>query len=227
MAGEVSVQDVIARLRRIDNELPPGDGAAVFNRMYLTVTEEVAAGLEGSSVFRDPVFMEQLDVTFASLWLEAYDARAGAVPRAWAPLFERRHDRSVLPIQFALAGMNAHIGYDLAVAVVRTCLHLDVSPERAGVRDDFEAVNDLLAACESRVRRSFLTEAGRAADAHVGPVVHLVSSWKIDKARDVAWVNVEAMWALRSLGSLADRYRAALARTVGMASRCLLTPTLP
>jgi hypothetical protein len=35
------------------------------------------------------------------------------------------------------------------------------------------------------------------------------------------------MWALRSLGSLADRYRAALARTVGMASRCLLTPTLP
>ncbi len=221
------MQDVIARMRRIDNELPQGDGAAVFNRMYLTVTEEVAAGLEGATVFRDPVFMEQLDVMFASLWLEAYDASADAVPRAWAPLFERRHDRSVLPIQFALAGMNSHIGHDLAVAVIRTCLHLDASPGQAGVRDDFEAVNDLLAACESRVRRSFLTEAGRAADARLGPVVHLVSSWKIDKARDVAWVNVEAMWALRGLGSLADRYRAALARTVGMASRCLLTPTLP
>src|SRR5687768_3743305 len=132
MAGEVSVKDVIARLRRIDHELPPGDGPAVFNRMYLTVTEEVAAGLEGGSVFRDPVFMEQLDVTFASLWLEAYDARADAVPRAWAPLFERRHDRSVLPIQFALAGMNSHIGYDLSVAVIRTCHHLDASPEQAG-----------------------------------------------------------------------------------------------
>ena len=222
----MSVQEVIARLRRIDRELPPGDGAAVFNRMYLTVTEEVAAGLEGASVFRDPVFMEQLDVTFASLWLDAYDARADAVPRAWAALFERRHDRSVLPIQFALAGMNSHIGHDLAVAVIRTCLRLDASPERPGVRDDFEAVNDLLAACESRVRRSFLSEAGRAADAHVGPVVHLVSSWKIDKARDVAWVNVEALWALRRVGSLAERYREALARTVGMASRCLLTPTL-
>ena len=74
MADGSSVQDVIARLRRIDDELPPGDGAAVFNRMYLTVTETVAAGLEATPVFVDPVFMEHLDVTFASLWIKAYDA---------------------------------------------------------------------------------------------------------------------------------------------------------
>ena len=58
-------------------------------------------------------------------------------------------------------------------------------------------------------------------------MVHLISSWSIDKARDVAWVNVEALWALHSLGPLADRYEAALAGTVGMASRYLLTPTMP
>jgi hypothetical protein len=220
-----SVQDLITHLRRIDDELPPGDGAAVFNRMYLTVTESVAAGLEADSIFHDPVFMEQLDVTFASLWIEAYDADMNDVPRAWAALFERRHDRTVLPIQFALAGMNSHIGHDLAVAVIQTCRQLDTSPEQAGVHDDYEAVNRLLAACESKVRRSFLTEAGQEVDAHVGPVVHLVNSWNIDKARDVAWVNVEVMWAIRHVGSLANRYRAALARTVGMASRCLLTPT--
>lgn len=227
MAAGSSVQDVIARLRRIDDELPRDDGAAVFNRMYLTVTESVAAGLKGDTVFVDPVFMEHLDVTFASLWLEAYDAGGQDVPRAWAALFERRHDRAVLPIQFALAGMNSHIGHDLAVAVIRTCRHLDTSPERAGVRDDYEAVNHLLAASETRIRRSFLTKAGQAVDTRLDPVVHIVNSWKIDKARDVAWVNVEAMWALRQVGSLATRYRAALARTVGMASRCLLTPTQP
>lgn len=227
MTAESSVQDVISRLRRIDDELPPGDGVAVFNRMYLTVTETVAAGLDDGTVFVDPVFMERLDVTFASLWLEAYDAGIHDVPRAWAALFERRHDRAVLPIQFALAGMNSHIGHDLAVAVIKTCRQLDTSPDQAGVRDDYEAVNQLLAASESKVRRSFLTAAGQEVDAHLGPVVHIVNSWKIDKARDVAWVNVEAMWAVRHAGSLADRYRAALARTVGMASRCLLTPTLP
>jgi hypothetical protein len=220
------VQDVIRRLRRIDAELPPDDGAAVFNHMYLTVTDAVAAGLEGGTVFVDPVFMEQLDVTFASLWIEAYDAGINDVPRAWAPLFERRHDRAVLPIQFALAGMNSHIGHDLAVAVIQTCRELDTSPGHTAVREDYEAVNQLLAACESKVRRSFLTAAGQEVDAHLGPVVHIVNAWKIDKARDVAWVNVEAMWAIRHVGSLANRYRAALARTVGMTSRCLLTPTL-
>ena len=166
------MQGVIARLRRIDDELPPSDGAAVFNRMYLTVTEAVAAGLDGDTVFVDPAFMEQLDVTFASLWIEAYDADAHYVPRAWAALFERRHDRAVLPIQFALAGMNSHIEHDLAVAVVQTCRQRDTSPERAGVHHDYEAVNQLLAACESKVRRSFLSAAGQDVDAHLGPVVH-------------------------------------------------------
>jgi hypothetical protein len=223
----VSVHDVIARLRRIDDELPPGDGAAVFNRMYLTVTESVAAGLEGATVFQNPAFMEQFDVTFASFWIEAYEAGSHDVPKAWAALFERRHDHRVLPIQFALAGMNSHIGHDLAVAVIQTCEARDTSPEQPEVHHDYEAVNRLLAACESKVRRSFLTDAGQQVDADVGPVVHIVDSWNIDKARDVAWVNVEAMWAIRHSGSLADRYRAALASTVGMASRCLLTPTLP
>jgi hypothetical protein len=222
-----TAQDVIARLQHIRDELPAEDGAAVFNRMYLTVTEGVAAGLVGAQIFRNPVFIEHLDVTFASLWLEAYDAPEDAVPKAWAPLFESRHDPSLLQVQFALAGMNSHIGHDLPVAVVRTCLELDASPEDTGVRQDYEAVNDLLAASESKVRRSFLTGAGRAADRTVGPVVHLVSSWNIDKARQVAWVNAEALWAMRHTSSLADRYRAALARTVGMTSRCLLTPTAP
>jgi hypothetical protein len=215
---------VIARLRHIRDELPAEDGAAVFNDMYLTVTESVAAGLAGAQAFRNPVFIEHLDVTFASLWLGAYDAPDDAVPKAWAPLFDSRHDARLLPVQFALAGMNSHIGHDLPVAVVRTCLELDASPEDTGVREDYEAINDLLAASESSIRRSFLTDAGRAADRKVGPVVHLVSSWNIDKAREVAWVNAEALWSMRQFGSLADRYRAALARTVGMSSRCLLTP---
>lgn len=220
------MQDVIRHLRRIDDELPPDDGAAVFNRMYLTVTETVAAGLAGRTVFADPAFMEHLDVTFASLWIEAYDADGHDVPKAWAAHFERRRDRAVLPVQFALAGMNSHIGHDLAVAVVETCRARGTSPSRPGIRDDYEAVNQLLAASESQVRRSFLTAAGQELDDHVGPVVHLVNSWKIDKARDVAWVNVEAMWAIRRSGRLAARYRAALARTVGMGSRLLLTPQL-
>lgn len=220
-----TVEDVLARIRDIDRTLPRRDGAAVFNRMYLGVTEDLAAALARPGTFQDPVFMARLGSRFAELWLDAYDAsETPAVPRAWAPLFERRHDRAVLPIQFALAGMNSHIAHDLPVAVVRTCLDLDTLPAAPGVRADYDAVNALLAAREARVRRSFLSAAGRALDRRIGPVLHLVGSWKIEKARDGAWVTAETLWALRRSRGLAERYRQALAGSVGLVSRTLLTP---
>lgn len=223
-----TVDDVLTKLRAIDSELPSRDGAAVFNRVYLTVTERVAAALAQADVFRDDEFMAELDVVFASLWLEAYDAAAAGkrIPKAWAPLFEQRDDLALLPIQYALAGVNAHIEHDLPIAVISTCQQRDRSPLDADVRADYEAVNDLLAAAEAEIRRSFLDELGRTADDSLGPIAHLVSSWNIDKARDLAWVNVEVLWRIRDIGFLYDRVREALARSVGMGSRLLLTPRI-
>jgi hypothetical protein len=216
------VSDVVRRMRAIDAALDRDDGVAVFNRIYLQVTEEVLERLTGRSTFRDDAFMTELDVRFAHLWFAAHDA--DRVPSAWDPLFTARRDHRLLPIQYALAGMNAHIEHDLPVAVVSTCQARGTTPTTPGVREDYEQVNDLLAAVEAGIRRSFLSDVGRAADDHVGRVAHLVSSWNIDKARDVAWINVLALWQLRRLGSLADGYRSALAHTVGMGSRLLLAP---
>src|SRR6478735_3519789 len=118
----LTVDGVLDRLRAIDDALPAGDGAGVFNRMYLDVTERVAAALH-EGTFVDAEFMAEFDVRFANLWLTAYDAVAGGrkPPSAWKPLFEERTTPGVLPIQFALAGMNAHIEHDLPLAVVETC----------------------------------------------------------------------------------------------------------
>lgn len=217
-----TVEDVVARMRSIAGELPPGDGVGVFNEVYLRVTEMVMARLAQGGVFHDDALMADLDVRFANLFFDAYDAPGGRAPKAWAPLFAARGDRGVLPIQFALAGMNAHIEHDLALAVVRTCEARGCSPYDEGVHADYEAVNDLLASVEADIRRSFLDSIGRAVDDRVGPVAHLVSSWNIDKARDIAWVNVLTLWELRRVGFLFDRYLASLARTVGMGSRLLL-----
>ena len=225
MSEVSSVAEVLARLRAIDTELDSRDGVAVFNRVYLRVTELVLERLD-EGVFHDDAFMAELDIRFARLWFGAYDAEADSIPHAWAALFERRTDDRLLPIQFALAGMNAHIEHDLAVAVVATCESHGRSPSSPGVHDDYERVNGLLADIEAEIRRSFLTEVELAIDAHLGPVAHLVSSWNIDKARDIAWVTVNTLWELRPIGFLADAHRAGLARTVGMGSRFLLTPLL-
>jgi hypothetical protein len=216
-------------MREIDAEWSPGDGAAVFNRVYLAVTERIAEIVAGSAshpaIFRDSPAMVELDVRFANLWLTAYDAEAAGrrLPPAWRPLFEASRGER-LPIQYALAGMNSHIEHDLPIAVVATCRALGLEPE--DIHADYEAVNDLLAQVESSIRRSFLDDVGREVDDRVGPVVHLVSAWNIDKARDLSWITVETLWALRRLSFVRGRFLDSLSHTVGMTSRALLTPVV-
>jgi hypothetical protein len=223
-----SVDGVVARLREIDAGLPAEDGVAVFNRMYLTVTEQIAAVIadpaSDPTAFRDSETMAELDVLFAGHWLAAYDADAAgrAVMPAWRPLFESRH-AGRWPVQYAVAGMNAHIENDLPIAVVETCQSRGLEPE--DIHTDYETVNRILAQVESPIRRSFLDAIGQEVDNRVGPVVHLLSSWNIDKARDLAWVTAETIWALRGTHFLHDRFLEGLGHTVGMTSRTLLTPT--
>lgn len=233
-ATPTTVPEVIARMKAIERELPRTDGVAVFNRVYLTVTEKVLAILEGrgGAGFRDNAFLAELDIRFANLWLAAYDASRARkdLPKAWAPLFEGRSPKGRVPLQHALAGMNAHIEHDLPIALWKTCEARRKSPDDPAVKADYQAVNSVLAEVEAEIRRSFLTDLGRAVDDEVddrlGPVAHLVSSWNIEKARDVAWVNAETIWELRRVKFLLPGYLAGLAGTVGMGSRILLTPVL-
>ncbi len=226
MSLPTSVPDVVARLREIDAELPESDGAAIFNRVYLDVTEHISdllTELGATSPFRDAETLGDLDVRFAHLWLQAHDAERDGhpVPPPWRPLFEARAGGR-LPVQYALAGMNAHIEHDLPVAVVQTCEARGLDLDE--IRPDYDAVNDVLAAVESKIRRSFLSEVGRDVDDRLGTAVHLVSSWNIEKARDLSWVSAETLWALRSTRLLHGRFLAALGHTVGLGSRTLLAP---
>jgi hypothetical protein len=221
-----TIEGVIARLREIDAALPADDGVGVFNRMYLAVTERIAeiiARPPEDAVFHDPQVMADLDVRFANLWLAAYDADVARrnVPAAWRPLFEAR-ERGRLPVQYAVSGMNSHIEHDLPIAVIATCTAHRLEPE--ALHPDYEAINDVLAQVEGPIRRSFLDAVGREVDDQLGPVVHLISTWNIDKARDLSWVTVETVWALRRTSLLRDRFLDGLSATVGMTSRALLSP---
>lgn len=228
MSRPSNVPEVIARMRAIDAELEPSDGVAIFNRMYLRVTELIEQVITGGSAlplsFDDPATMADLDVRFAGLWLEAYDADVlgRSVPTPWRPLFEARAGRR-WPIQYALAGMNTHIEHDLPVAVVETCRARGLEPD--DLRADYEAVNAMLAQVEAPIRRSFLTEVGQGIDEHAGPVVHVISAWNIDKARDLSWITTQTIWSLRRVGFLQERFLDAVGDTVAMTSRTLLLPT--
>ena len=226
----VAIADVIERLRTIEASAPASDGVACFARLYRSVTEGVGADLTGQG-FADPRFLEALDVNFAGLFfaaLESYDRDPTSAPSAWVPLFAQRAGRGIAPLQFALAGMNAHINRDLPVALVTTCRELrlelrEESPEHA----DFERVNTLLAEVESKVKSAYLT----GWLARIDRIVHrlrriddIVAMWDVDRARDAAWTNAQALWAFGDGSVLASDYLLALDRMVGFASRGLLIP---
>jgi len=223
-----SIAEVVTRMEAIDAALPPTDGVSCFNKLYLEVTKNVLASA-GQATFADPRFLTMLDVVFANLYfgaLTAFEAGSPATPRAWKPLCQARANRTIAPIQFALAGMNAHINRDLPVALVTTFAAIGVPPRLSSPQhDDFERVNGLLAATEAQVKNLYLDELGRTLDVVFEDVDDVVAMWSVGAARDAAWTNGEVMWHLRDIGPLASGYLATLDRTVGFASRGLLIPT--
>jgi hypothetical protein len=213
-----TIADVIVRMRAIGDSLPPRDGVACFTRLYLAVTEAVA---EAETSFASPEFLMRLDVRFARLYFRALENP----PRAWAPLLEVRDGLGIAPIQFALAGMNAHINRDLPLALVETCDELGVELRRDGSEHgDFLAVNALLQETEARVKRDLLTGDLAIADEALGEVDDVIAIWNVERARDAAWTNAETLSALRASPDLADAFLLVLDRMVGFAGRGLLHP---
>jgi Family of unknown function (DUF5995) len=231
MLTATTVPEAIARMRLMEDSLPRSDGVADFVRLYREVTEGVWSAIDRGS-FSDPRFLERLDVVFANLFFSAFEAdqrERGSAPPAWRPLFEARVHRGIAPIQFALAGMNAHINRDLPLALVSVCDDLSIelrarSPEHA----DFLRVNALLSEVEQKVKERLLTGRLSLLDRILHRVHRLddvLVMWNVERARDAAWANGETLWALRGSPDLASEFLVALDRMVGFAGRGLLIPS--
>lgn len=219
-----TIPDVIARMQAIDAALPRKDGVAIFDRLYLQVTLAVDAA--GALIeFENEQFLRRLDVVFAGLYFEAEATLASGAPCpvAWRPLLQTRSQPRE-PIQFALAGMAAHINHDLPIALVTTCEELGLTPADDGaVHRDYQRVDALLASVEKQVAGWF--DSGLVADIEdVTPkkTDEAVAMWSIVAARDVAWEHAKLLWQLREQASLRDCYLDVLARTTELAAQAML-----
>jgi hypothetical protein len=217
-APVVSVAAAIARMEAIAAALPAADGLACFNRMYLDVTQQVNGRL-GQGFFADPAFMTQLDVAFANLYFAA--AGTAGIPAA-VPLAARRAVAGIEPVQFALAGMNAHINHDLPLAVVSTCTALGTAPDAGPHFADYQKVDQVLDAAEQSIRQSFESATELAADRHLAAVASLIATWTITSARDLAWNNCLLLWAVRDNPIARGLFLDTLATSTALASQMLL-----
>jgi len=220
------IEAVAARMEAIGAPLAEHDGVRRFNELYLAVTRAVAAQSAGNA-FADPAFISRLDVVFADLYFDALDdLAAGRRPsRAWAPLFEARAKRGIAPLQFAIAGMNAHINHDLVLALITTTREFGYGLDRGTPQHkDYASVDGLLQRVQDEIKQRFTTGVVRDIDRVGGTVDDILANWSIGRARDNAWTQAQILRAIGKNDFLRGQFLTALARNVGFAGRALLIP---
>jgi hypothetical protein len=136
-------------------------------------------------------------------------------------LFDRRWDK-LAPLRLALAGMNAHINRDLAVALDTTVNRLGGALYRNSPRcRDFLAINDILTAQMAAAKAELFSRVDRITDVMLGPVDDLVEAWSITAARDNAWSAGAALHQLGP-GEAKDAAMQAMDRTASLIGRLIL-----
>jgi hypothetical protein len=223
-APPATIAEVVGTMRAIDGLCIDGDGLKWFNGLYLQVTEAVQVRVAAQR-FADPAWLAELDVQFAGLYFDALRAAlaGGAAPGCWRALFDRRNQTAVARIQFALAGVNAHINHDLPVAIVAACRATGTIPNHAGLHyADYTATNATLDALVEAAKQTLHV---RLLGDALPPVSHLedtIAAFSVTAAREAAWDNAEMLWALRSFPLLVSRAVSTLDGLTTVAGKSLL-----
>jgi hypothetical protein len=222
-AAPVTIPDVIAVMEQIDGLLPGTDGLKWFNKLYLMVTQKID-GQPPAGGWKDAAWLTRLDVDFAGFY---FDAIAGWLQQSpdtassWDALFEARDRTDVDRIQFALAGLNAHINHDLALALLKTDAEMGLTPGlQSPEHDDFATVNGLLAQVLPNALKFLAVGIVGELAQDAGKVGQLLAIWNVAAARDLAWDFADH---LRGLSGVArDVALEAQDKLTGVTGRLLL-----
>jgi hypothetical protein len=179
-----------------------------------------------SGGWEDQPWLTRLDINFGGLYFEALANSyldQTKVPRAWMALFEVRDNQNIERVQFALAGINAHINHDLPLALMQTGKDMHVTPERdTREYSDFQNVNSLLSGVMPTTLNLLATGILGELAQDTGTIGRLLAMWSVETARDTAWTNAEMLWELQNLPTVTDNLMMVIDRLSGLAGRGLL-----
>ena len=225
-----SVPDVVRIFEAIQATCVDGDGLKWFNGLYLQVTNAVQARVNSGGGFLNPGWMAALDVRFARFYLDAIrnslsGGTQGTTPGCWQALFDQRNQAAIARIQFALAGMNAHINHDLPQAVMAVCQATSIPPQHASRQyNDFTALNSTL---DSLIETAKTELHVRLLGDALPPVTHLedtLAAWSTAAARESAWNNAELLWHLADVPPISSAFLGTLDGLTAQAGKTLLVP---
>jgi len=221
-----TVGDVLSGMHSMDARLADTDGLKWFHWLYLRVTENVADRI-GQGDLSSARWLSELDVQFANLYFHALRTYLeGERPAGcWRAFFARRSDAAIARVQFAMAGINAHINHDLPIALVATCQATGATPTHGNQQYlEYTAVNPILEGLIEEARRDLHV---RLLGDALPPVSHLentLGAWSVAASREAAWTNAEILWEIRGIKPLSARFLDTLDGLAALAGKTLLSP---
>lgn len=221
VSGEAASIDAVAQTLQAMDAILDGssDGLKWFNTLYLQVTLAVKEDPQATA------FIANLDFVFADLYFAALRGwlAGGNLPESWRVMFEQRSNPLLARIQFALAGVNAHINRDLAVAVVKTCAQAGSKPRHDSVQyQAYTALNTTLDSLIEQAKKELLVTLPGGGLPSVDKVEQAVASWSVAAARESAWVNAEILAAIAGDTLLSQRFMNTVDGTAALAGKALL-----
>ena len=165
------------------------DRRAVFLSVYASMTDAVADHIDRGH-FDDPEWVGAYLVTFANLYREAvYDYETGrydALADSWHIAFDAAERGDSLVVQDAALGVNAHINYDLAVALER----VGIDPNRKQKYADHKRVTDVIRAIVDDAQETLTARDApglETLDDSLGRIDEWLVVFSLDECRDSAW----------------------------------------
>jgi hypothetical protein len=225
-AAPQSIPDVLQTLRSIDNICVEADGLKWFNWLYLQVTQAVETRVAAGG-FTDPAWLAELDIQFARLYLSALRSSLSgqAAPACWQVLFNNRNQAATARIQFALAGINAHINRDLPQAIAATCQVTGATPDRGATHyRDYTALNSTLDGLVESAKRTLHVRLLGGALPPVSQLEDTIAAWNVSAARESAWQNAEHLWTLRTFSLPESSFMDMLDGLTTVIGKVLLVP---
>lgn len=191
-----NIAEVFEIMKTIDATCADEDGLKWFNWLYMTVTGAIENKVTGGG-FNDPAWLSELDVLFARLYFDAVAAElgGGSCPECWKAMLRVRDQAEIARIQFALAGMNAHINHDLPMAIVSTCQATGTLPEHGTPQyNDYTSVNPALDALVDEAKQKLNVRLPGDPLPVVSHLEDLMATWDLATFREEAWDTAESLW---------------------------------
>lgn len=233
VAGVKAVVDGLKDLKIEAAQYGPSganDGVACFTYLYTIITENVLRCVEGVAlepgdpIFNDPEFMACFDIVFAERYFAAMGKgdKPPFQPRCWEALLTHRETAHISPMVFAVAGVNAHVNFDLPFALITACQAKGKSIDDKTVYNDYQMINQIFCLHMQQLRQHFEDNVELEFDhGIVTQVENLVGDFLVRVTRDRTWKKAQRMWPFRADKATMLRFAVSRDRAVDFLNEAL------